>query len=263
MTKPLIALTLLALTLPLACSAEDAPPDPLARPDGFCEAWAEAACQQTVIDACNAPTPEDCVRTQKDFCLAILPAEYSSKQAKACVAAVKAAYKDADLTADEIQVVRYLGAPCDQLSAGTSEEGESCNEDEDCNTAGGQSCVRKLGAAEGTCQEPEVVDPGAACDGDAQVCDEDHYCNGENCVAYKKTGGACEGDYQCNPADRCVIPADADAGECTERVEASGACLADDDCQSHYCVRESASSEGQCASKIRLSITDPLCDDLQ
>jgi hypothetical protein len=260
--KPLIALALLAFTLPLACSAEEMPPDPLAKPDGFCDAWAEAACQQTVVDACNAASVEDCMAPQKEFCLAKLPAKYSSKQAKACIAAVKAAYKDADLTADEIQVVRYLADPCNQLSAGTSEQGESCSENDDCNTAAGLSCILKLGASDGTCEEPEVVDPGADCSDDAQICDEEHYCNGENCVAYKKIGGACEGDYQCNPADRCVIPADADMGECTARVEPSGPCLTDDDCQSHYCVRESSTSEGECASKIRLSITDPLCDDL-
>ena len=107
------------------------------------------------------------------------------------------------------------------------------------------------------------VAPGESCEKPDQVCDSEHYCNGENCVVFKKTTGVCEGDYQCQPSDRCVFEADADTGACTARVEVHEACSADEDCQSHYCVRESGATEGECASMIRLSHSEPLCDDLQ
>ena len=51
MNKSLLALALLAFTLPVACSGEDVPPDPLATRGGFCDAWAKNACPTTVPQA--------------------------------------------------------------------------------------------------------------------------------------------------------------------------------------------------------------------
>jgi hypothetical protein len=262
MKKPLIALWFLTLTLPFGCKTEDeTPPDPLARREGFCEAWAESACQQSVVDACDSGTIEDCVDKQSDYCLSLIPESYASSHAKECLSAVKAAYKDADLTAEELQVVLKLAEPCDKLSKGISDEGDECTKADDCNTAGGFTCVTKLGAAEGTCEKPEEVPAGDDCSGDAAVCAEGYYCNGDNCVTYKKTGGTCDGDYQCKPEDFCVIETEGEPGVCTARLALNEVCTADDDCQSHFCLIESA-TEGECASRIRLSRTEPLCDHL-
>jgi hypothetical protein len=266
MRTPLLTLVLLAFTLPVGCKVEeDTPPDPLAKASGFCDAWADNACQQEVLDACNAPSKEDCVSSQSDFCRGIIPENYSSAHASECLNAVKAAYADANLTADELQVVIKLGAPCDQLSKGTSTDGESCSKNDECDTAGGFSCIIKLGAAEGACAKPEEVGPGEACDGPAQVCGEGNFCTGEYCVVYKKTGGACEGDYQCKPEDHCVLDTTADpvTGTCEVRAKLSAACVKDDDCQSHYCVVASDETEGKCASLIRLSLNEPLCENLR
>ena len=99
MKKSLIALFAVILTLPLGCKVgEDTPPDPLAKREGFCKAWAENACQKDVVDFCNASSVEKCVSTQSDTCLGIIPENYSSNHAKDCLTAVKAAYKDAVLT---------------------------------------------------------------------------------------------------------------------------------------------------------------------
>jgi len=265
MKKPLLALVLLAFALPVGCKVEETPKDPLATRSGFCDAWAHNACWAEVIEDCNAPSAEDCESTQSDFCRSIVPENYSSKNATACLNAVKAAYKDGDLTADEIQVVIKLAAPCDQLSKGINGDGEDCSNNDECATANGYACVKKLGAAQGVCAKPEEVGPGEACDGPAQVCGEGNFCNGENCVAYKKTGGACEGDYQCKPEDHCVLDETVDppTGACEVRAEVSSACSQDDDCQSHYCVVASGDTEGLCASKIRLSLNEPLCDKLR
>jgi hypothetical protein len=266
MTKPLIALAVLALSLPLACSGAEEPPDPLAKPAGFCEAWGKAACQADVVAACDAASVEDCVTTQSEFCIDLIPATYASAKAKPCLDAVKNAYKDANLTAEELQVVINLAAPCDQLSSGVSDEGESCGRNDECNTAGGLSCVKKLDATRGSCEQPEVIGPGDACDGAAQVCEQGYYCNGENCVAYKRTGAVCEGHYQCLPEEQCVITVDADGVEssaCTARLELNEVCTADTDCQSGYCYMAADATEGECASMIRLSRSEPLCEALQ
>ncbi len=260
MKKSLIAVFALVLTLPLGCKVEDdTPPDPLAKRTGFCDAWAEAACQPKVVDYCNANSVEDCQATQADFCLGIVPEDYSSGHAKECLSAVKAAYKDAELDPSDIAIVIQLAAPCDQLSKGTSTDGESCTAHDDCNTAAGFDCILKQGAAKGVCAKPEEVGPGEACDGPSQVCGEGNYCNGENCVAYKKTAGACEGDYQCKPEDHCVIPADAETGTCDVRLELNEVCTSSSDCQSGYCAMADGDTEGECASTIRLARTEPLC----
>jgi hypothetical protein len=263
MKKPLITLVLLALTLPLGCKVEDEPPDPLAKRTGFCSAWAEAACQANVVEYCNASSVDHCQSAQSDFCLDKLTSDYSPAHAKECLAAVKAAYKDGNLTPDDIAVVINFGAPCDQLSKGSVDEGDACTENDDCDTAAGLSCIKKLGASAGTCATPEEVGGGEACDGDAQVCGDGFYCNGENCVVYKKTGGTCEADYQCSPEDHCVIAAGETTGTCTERADLNETCAKDDDCQSHYCPIASGDTEGQCAGTIRLSRTEPLCDNLR
>ena len=265
MKKPLISLFLLALTLPLGCTVEeDTPPNPLATPSGFCKAWAENACQPLVLEDCNTPAPEDCQGTQSEFCLDIIPRAYSSEHAKECLAAVKAAYKDGDLTAEELAVVIKLAAPCDQLSKGIATDGESCEKNDDCNTADGFSCIIKLGASEGTCAEPEEVAAGEACDGPAQVCAEGYFCTGEYCVVNKKPGAACDGDFQCKPEDHCAPDAtDATISTCQARAALSDDCTSDQDCQSSYCAIAKDETTGKCASKIRLSLNEPLCDNLR
>ena len=266
MRTSLLTLVLLAFTLPVGCNVEeDAPPDPLAKPAGFCDAWADSACQKEVLDACQAEAEEDCLSTQSDFCRDIIPENYSSEHASECLNAVKAAYEDGNLTADELGVVIKLGAPCDQLSKGSRTDGETCEKSDDCDTAGGFSCIAKLGETTGVCAKPEEVGAGEACDGPAQVCGEGYFCTGENCVVYKKTGAACDGDYQCKPTDRCVVDTTLDpvTGTCQLRAKMSAPCVKDDDCQSHFCVVASGKTEGLCASLIRLSISEPLCENLR
>lgn len=264
MKTSLLALCLLNFTLASGCkSKDDAPPDPLASRIGFCQAWAEAACSDSVVMYCNVPKVEDCRSTQSDFCLGIIPENYASAHAQECLDAVRDAYADADLTSEEIPTVLRLATPCDRLSSGTSAEGESCDRDDDCDTSAGAICIRKLGAKKGTCGEPEEVPAGDPCDGPAQVCADGYFCNGENCVAYKNTGKACDGDYMCKPEDHCVIPTEEASGTCEKRADLSEECSSDDDCQSHYCDLAPSASQGLCASTLRLSTREPLCDNLR
>jgi hypothetical protein len=264
MTKPLLALCLLALCFPLGCGVdEETPPDPLATREGFCDSWGQNACQQNVVDNCNAPSVEDCVDTQTHFCLDIVPEKYSMAHARECLNAVKAAYSDAVLSADDIKLVIKLGPPCDQLSTGTSDERESCTENEDCNTAGGFVCVMKADDVLGSCEKPELVGGGKACDDPQQVCEADFYCNGKNCVAYTETGEVCAGDFECQPAEHCVVAVDATEGTCEPRLARSSVCATDNDCQSLYCAKADDETEGRCADKIVLSLNEPLCNNLR
>jgi hypothetical protein len=264
MKKPLIALCLLAFSLPLGCGVdEETPPDPLATRDGFCKSWGEAVCQERVVDNCASPSVEDCIEAQTGFCLDTVPKSYSSVHAASCLEAVKGAYEDLKLSADEIAVVIKLAAPCDQLSSGTVDEGRDCTKADDCNTAGGLTCVIKSGAAKGKCETPEVVSGGKACGEPEQVCDEDFYCNGKNCLAYVESGESCEADYECQPTDRCVIPIDATTLSCQPRLGRSEPCEADADCASLYCSMAEGDTEGLCADNVVLSQREPLCAALR
>jgi len=264
MKKPLIALFALVLGLPAACSSkEETPPDPLAQRSGFCQAWAERACQTEVVENCNANSVEDCQDSQAELCRSLLPSNYASGHAGQCLDAVGAAYADAKLTPDEIAVVTALAAPCDELSEGSVNEGASCSADDQCNTAEGIHCVKKLGEAKGTCGQPEEVGPGEACDGPAQVCKSGYYCNGENCVSYKKSGATCDGDFQCKPEQRCVTEAEAESGTCQPRLELNAECASSAECASGYCAIEEGAAAGECASTIVLTRTEPLCKALR
>lgn len=255
----LVSLATLALVLPVGCKSKEEPPNPLADRSGFCHAWAEAACQEEVVSSCNANSVDDCVSSQSDFCLSIVPEEYDSTNADACIGAVKDAYANAKLSPEDIAIVLKMGAPCDTLSAGTVDNGDDCTANDDCDTAHGLVCIRKLGATTGSCGVPKVVPAGDACDERSQVCDDTHYCNGENCVSFKKQGFACEGDYECNPEDHCVVPAGAAAKSCEARLALNEVCSSDDDCASRYCAIAKGDTEGECASTIVLSRTEPLC----
>ncbi|RYZ04753.1 MAG: hypothetical protein EOO73_22455 [Myxococcales bacterium] len=261
MKKPLFALFALVLTLPLACSSDpEEPPNPLASRDGFCQAWAEAACTAKVVDYCTAKVSA-CQATQKDVCLDLVPRSYSSVHAESCLGAVAAAYEDGDLSADELGVVLHLDAPCDMLSSGTADDGDDCSKNSDCNTADGFMCVKKQSADTGVCAQPEVVERADDCTGVKQVCEEGYYCN-DNCVSYKTTR-PCEGDYECAPTDHCVPDAeDAEVSHCIERSGTGEACTADSDCASGICLPETE-TESVCVSTIRLSRNEPLCDNLK
>ena len=256
---------MLGLGLPACTIEEDTPPDPLATTSGFCDAWAEAACRPKVITYCNAKSTDACQSTQGDFCRSLVPSSYSSAHAQECLDAVRIAYEDAELTPEEVQVVLHLAAPCDQLSKGTRTSGQSCSANEECNTAGGFACIVKQGASEGECGQPELISAGEACDGANQICKEGYFCSTEEyCVAYKRTGGACEGDYQCKPTDHCVKDsADAETGICELRADLGDPCTVDADCQSGYCAAGTSATESQCAATIRLGLREPLCESLR
>src|SRR5687768_4472393 len=69
-----------------ACSGSQ--PGPGAEGDGlrtesqFCVEWAKKACNDEVVAACNAASPNDCVATQKSACQVLVPFGYTSENAE-------------------------------------------------------------------------------------------------------------------------------------------------------------------------------------
>jgi hypothetical protein len=239
--------------IPVACSDED----PGETREGFCNRWAEAACNATVVSVCQAASVDDCRLSQERFCLTLVPnAGFVDDRADDCLDAVGAAYADADLTADELDTVLRLGPPCDRLVRGSRAEGASCTSRLDCDGPGGFDCVFKASETNGTCERPELTDPGRDCSAASAVCGDGFYCDGDNCIEGKDPGEACVrnaecGDGYCGPADVCV------AG-----LTVGSDCTDDAQCDSGLCYRLSA-TERVCTDRVRLSRTDPACEDLR
>jgi hypothetical protein len=252
------------------CSAKPATPDPYATVSDFCQAWGEAACNSLVVKNCSgmattAPLTEACVEQQQVFCEGLVNANpgYSSTQAKTCLNAVSAAYKDASLTADEIATVRHLGDPCNHLIKGPQAVGDSCTQDDDCDTLTNVQCVMKSGV--GTCVVPTLVANGTSCSAAAAACMPGFYCDGSHCVESDAVGDKCDADYECATGLTCSgIDADAGttSGKCATRVSQT-ACTADGDCTTNVCDIAAGATTGVCVDSIILSPTDGVCGDLR
>jgi hypothetical protein len=237
----------------LSCS-EDEPPAETR--DGFCDRWADAACSAEVVSACQAADADACRLAQEEFCLDLVPANgFVDERADDCIDAVRAAYTDADLTADELSTVARLGEPCDRLVRGPRATGESCTSNLDCDGPTGAECVFKATSVNGTCQTPVSVDPGLDCSADDAVCTEGFYCNGDNCIVGGEVGDSCSRNEEC-AGGYC------DGGTCVAGRAIDADCSADEQCSSGLCYAFSA-TERVCVDRVRLSRTDPLCEDLR
>lgn len=234
----------------------------------FCKAWAEAACNDDVVDSCQAPDQETCIAAQKAHCTMIVPPGYKSTRAEECITAVAHAYDDAELDKADLDLVLNLGGECSHLVEGVSGVGGSCLLPTDCNTVKGYSCVIKAGNPEGTCQIPDSQGPGEPCDEPAQVCDPGAYCagsdeDGYNCLVTKAQGKACTYDAMCDTSALCDKSASTDdglTGKCGPKLERSATCTKPEECASGICLE--ASTKSVCADAVRLTIESSYCADL-
>jgi hypothetical protein len=258
----LLVLAPLAVSLSASCSSSKRGSGSSANKtaDQFCESFAKAACNDSVVSKCSGggTDVDQCIASQSDFCMSALgiPEGYRSTHAQACLDAVRNAYKDAKLTADEVKVVRQLADPCDKLIAGPGGTGASCAAHYECNTVEGLSCVVRPGQPTGTCQIPEVVGGGFSCTAPQQVCEDAFYCNGQNCVARPSTeAAACAPEIPCTDDFKCI--GSGTNSICTIKADAGGSCSADIDCKSGVCI-------GVCVNEVELGPTVlPYCEDLR
>jgi hypothetical protein len=266
--KTLATLVSFACLLSVAgCSGDDEERSPLASVEGFCSRWADLACSDRVLDACES-TRDRCVDRQGAFCRSIVPAgKYSRDGARACLDAVERAYVDAALNADEYDVVRQLGGACEGILSGTGGPGDVCAADDDCHRESGLRCILRPDEV-GTCQEPEVVGGGFACSRDNQLCTEGFYCNGQNCIALPTEGAACSSSIPCAVEYKCVDPDgepptdETEDATCEARLE-NGAegCEENNDCVGGFCIIGSAANI--CSGRIQLTPGGPICQDLR
>jgi len=236
-----------------ACSSDDEPE--VTRGD-FCRDWAEGACSTETVSRCQASDEEACRTSQEAYCLELVPTSFDPAESGRCLSAVRSAYRDGDLDIEDLRVVQRLDAPCDRLVRGPGAEGAICSDDQDCATPDGFECIRKAGAAMGTCETPEPTTAGQSCAAAQRVCSGANYCNGANCIAYEVLGADCTYDDACGPEARC------DAGVCAERQGIGTTCESDEDCASNFCFSY-ADEPRTCLDRLVLSRAEPFCAALR
>ncbi|HEX2734453.1 MAG TPA: hypothetical protein VHM70_22750 [Polyangiaceae bacterium] len=261
-----IAYLLVGLVGLISCGS-DKDSDPLGSASGFCAEWAKRACTEAVVTSCEADDKQACQSTQAQFCEKLVPdALYSKAGADKCLKAVEAAYKDGDLSADERDTVRSLGAPCDEVLSGDGQANDACNESSDCDRTAGLDCLIPLGEQYGKCQKPHKVTGGLPCDGADDVCAEGFYCadsDGEqNCLARKNAGKACSDTVPCAEGLKCEPAGDGGQGSLCKAKLAKNerGCETDSDCATGICLASKTASV--CASFISLGPLEDICEDL-
>jgi len=245
-----------ALGLVFGCAAEDPEPAPRTREE-FCRQWANAACSAEVVSVCQAADATACRLSQQTSCVSLVPDGFADDQADACLDAVGAAYADADLTAAELLTVLRLGPPCDKLVRGPKTRGQLCDQNSDCDAPAGLECVIKGSATNGTCEKPTRKMPGLSCAAAHEICTDGFYCNGSNCIEAKSEGEPCATDQECGDEAYCNANS-----ECEERLKVGSACVVDNECASGVCFRFS-DEDWSCLDRLRLSPSEPACDNLR
>lgn len=250
---------------PLLCSlltscGSDQPEDPLKSAAGFCGEWGKNVCVDGIVKDCASGSTEKCQAAQRDFCLdRVTEALYTGRGAAECLAFLHDVYRDEALSREERDALVHLGEPCDQLLSGSGGAGDDCNEDKDCATIDGLACVIPFGETRGQCHEPREIKGGGKCSSADSVCVEGQYCNGTNCLAKSAIGEACSAELPCDESTRCVIEADAEEGECEEKLDEGEDCLSDDECQSALCDRNADEDTGRCVPVLNLSVRVDMC----
>lgn len=243
------ALLALCTLFVAGCQSDSAP---LTRQE-FCEGWANAACTEEVLDVCQK-SQSQCRASQAESCRAWLPNDFQAVGVGDCFRAVSEAYSDADLSAEDLDIVWRLRGPCSSILVANM-GGESCEHDSDCSGSAGLSCVLK-DEATGTCEQSELVEPGFSCKRANQMCEPGFYCNGDNCIVAGDAGDECENDTQCGLGLYCQDEV------CEEQLSVGSDCATGRQCESQICY-EIDSDEHVCVNRIRLSPAEPACDGLR
>ncbi|HEY2735394.1 MAG TPA: hypothetical protein VGI70_15460 [Polyangiales bacterium] len=114
----------------------------------------------------------------------------------------------------------------------------------------------KADSSMGTCQIPQLVDPGRDCDAAAETCSEGFFCDGQHCVETLGIGDACAIQDQCGDDAFCD-----ESGQCTARRGVDSSCQQDIECARGVCSE--FDGEQVCTDHVVLSRADPICANLR
>lgn len=188
---------------------------------------------------------------------------YTGNGAAECLAFIHDVYRDEALDAEERDAIVSLAEPCNKLLSGSGDKGDECKEDKDCATVDGLACVKRFGETRGQCHEPREVKGGGRCANSDSVCEEEFYCNGNNCVSVSFLGEPCSESLPCDETTLCMIEDDAEEGVCIEKNDTGDDCVSDDECQSGLCDRNASEDVGRCVTKLKLNHRVDMCESFR
>ncbi|MGZ3417967.1 MAG: hypothetical protein ACXWUG_19855 [Polyangiales bacterium] len=261
-TRPL---SLFAVVVLVGCAAGGAtPPETgasLDSLDAFCAARAKAECNDTVVKSCKSKTKDACVASRTAICKSSVPqgVRYDADAAGTCIDAVTEAYADAKLGPGEITGLADVCGPKVFVGKGTARD--RCTSDWDCDASIGLVCLKAWGKDEGKCLVPNLVPTAAACDGEADVCPSDSYCDDQTkvCVPKHAPGESCQpGLIFCMDTAVCAGGGPFGGG-CKDKLSLGETCRLDSDCKDGLCEKPTGAPMGACAAELELSPLSSAC----
>ncbi len=226
--------------------------DPVQTPGGFCQKWAEAACNPTVVTNCGAANASACITTQQQACKDLLDERglagpFVLAKANACIEAVRAAYATASLTPAGKRTVLELGYPCDTLETEATDAGSDAACDATVCRTGGQTCG-----------------------GIDEACVAGYYCDGTHCIEAPLAGQTCcSGFASCAPETGCEVGLLCEGTEGTQTCVAlrpqGASCTMDAQCAQAPVplLCSSTTANGICVQALPLNANEPVCQKLR
>jgi hypothetical protein len=229
---------------------------------GFCQQMAVADCQPSIVSACygsNDATLEtdtnSCIlaRSQLAKCN---PSElpYHAEFADACLAAHGQVYASDAIQADGFQMIKDACLPVFNKGGRV---GSQCTVDTDCDAGNGLRCIVRVGG-KGTCQIPNVVQPGSSCAAANAQCPDGFFCETTlNCVQQPTAGGICGDGQPCGTGFRCNDT----THSCETQLQNGSTCKYDSDCVGGFCIGadQTGLKSGKCAAQYTFAFGSVTC----
>jgi len=243
----------------LACAGPEDLAQETATLTDYCHARATTECNGAIVTACGATSVDACVTAREADCNKNVPqgTTYVPTAGPPCIQAVQAAYATATITASSLAAV---DSACEGVFSGPGAARAPCTVDYDCALAQGLRCITPTNETESKCLAPNMIDPGGACPGEADVCSGPYYCDPQAlvCVAEGGEGSQCSpGLEPCQQGFTC--PGSLFGGTCTALPPAGMACTTATDCASNLCDKATGQAQGVCADQIQLTPLDSMC----
>ncbi len=243
-----------------ACAAPEDPTTQVATLTEYCQSRAKIECSTQLVASCKVKDVSTCVADRSTKCMSDVPqgTVYVPTAATPCLQAVAAAYATTTITAASLGTVANA---CESIFSGPGAARAPCNVDYDCALKDGLRCLIPWGETSGKCMQPNYVDPGGACPGEADVCTGTYFCDPKAlvCTAEGGEGSSCSVQYApCMQGYKC--PGLGPFGAtCTPLGAVGEVCVAASDCQSNFCDKATGQAQGVCADQIQLTALDSMC----
>jgi len=266
MRRTAIALPFVAVlsVAALACATSEDLASESATLTDFCNAQGRIECSQQLVTACGAKSMDTCVAQAASACMKSVPqgTDYVPAAGPPCLEAIEATYSTTTITAAGLAAI---STACEPIFSGPGAARTPCTVDYDCSTKDGLRCLTPVGETESKCLAPNMIDPGGACPGEADVCSGPYYCDPQSkvCTAEGGEGSICSIGYQpCMQGYVC--PGGGPFTVTCQPLKPSGdPCTLASDCASNLCDKASGQGQGVCADQIQLTALDSMCAPFQ